>query len=102
LSLIFAFWCEDRADGAAIRQNALKAHLAYVEAHLERYAIAGPLLAGPAGEMTKSLFLVKAADLEDAWALMRGDPYLAAGLYGTITAHPFKPAAGDWVGGKTW
>jgi uncharacterized protein len=102
LNLVFAFWCVDHADGARIRQRELGAHLAFVEAHLDRYAVAGPLLAGPAGEMTKSLFLVKAANLDDAWALMRADPYVAVGLYAEITAHPFRPAAGAWIGGKTW
>jgi uncharacterized protein len=98
----FAFWCEDDPAQSAVRTSALAAHLAYVEAHLGRYAIAGPLLAGPDGEMTKSLFIVRAATLEDAWRLMHADPYVAGGLYRTITAHPFRPAAGQWIGGKTW
>lgn len=102
MNLLYAFWCVDDPARADLRRTELAAHLAYIEAHLDRYAVAGPLLAGPVGEMTKSLFLVKAKDMDDAWALMRNDPYVAAGLYGAIEAHPFRPAAGDWAGGKGW
>lgn len=98
----FMFLCEDDPAKAQVRADAVKRHLAYVEANFARYLAAGPLLAGPAGEMTKSLFIVTGADLEDARAFMQGDPYVAEGLYRSITAHPFVPAAGAWIGGKIW
>jgi uncharacterized protein YciI len=98
----FMFLCEDDPDKAQVRTDAVKRHLAFVEANFGRYLVAGPLLAGPGGEMTKSLFIVTGADLDDAFAFMRGDPYVAEGLYRSITAHPFVPAAGSWIGGKIW
>ncbi len=98
----FMFLCEDDPAKAHLRTEAVRRHLAYVEANFARYLVAGPLLAGPTGEMTKSLFLVTGADLEDARALMQGDPYIAEGLYKVVTAHPFVPAAGAWIGGKIW
>lgn len=80
----------------------MKPHLAYVEANLARYAVAGPLYVAAHGAMTKSLFVILAETLDDAWTVMNGDPYLAQGLYADVTAHLFLPAAGQWIGGKIW
>lgn len=98
----FMFLCEDDPERASVRADAVARHLAYVEANFARYLVAGPLLTGPDGAMGKSLFIVTGADLDDAYAFMRGDPYVAEGLYRSITAHPFVPAAGAWIGGKIW
>lgn len=98
----FMFLCEDDPAKRMIRDQALARHLAFVEANFSRYLVAGPLLTGPDGGMGKSLFIITGADLEEAQAFMRGDPYIAEGLYSIVTAHPFVPAAGAWIGGKIW
>lgn len=98
----FVFWCEDAPDRVDRRDALLAAHLAYVEANFAAYRVAGPLMDAPAGAPRRSLFIITAPDQEAAWALMRGDPYVAGGLYARIQAFAFTPAAGSWIGGKVW
>ncbi len=100
----FVYRCEDipsQEEAAAIRSDYLADHLAYVERHLQNYAVAGPDRHGD-GEYHSSTFIVKAQTLEEADALMRGDPYVAAGLYLEVAGVEFMPVAGEWVGGLSW
>jgi uncharacterized protein YciI len=97
---LFAFRCLDRAGSADLRSAALAAHLAHIEAHIDDYAVAGPL---KDGERTiGSLLVIKAADTVEARARFEADPYFAAGIWATITSEEFRAVAGDWVGGAAW
>jgi uncharacterized protein YciI len=86
---------------AAARKALLAAHLAHVEAVLERIFVAGPLL-GPDGTVTGSLLVLDVADVAAARALMARDPYSESGIWERVDYHDFKGVAGTWVGGKTW
>ncbi|MEO1038447.1 MAG: YciI family protein [Pseudomonadota bacterium] len=99
--IVYAVICRDDPARAQVRENRLSDHLAFVEAHFERYAIAGPLLQ-PDGRMQSSLFLIYAQDEADARAFMSADPYVADGLYASMEYQRFVPAAGDWIGGVIW
>jgi uncharacterized protein YciI len=97
---LFAFRCLDGPGSAARRETALAAHLAYVEAHISDYAVAGPL---KEGERTiGSLLIIKAGDAAEARARLEADPYFAAGVWASITCEEFRAVAGDWVGGAAW
>jgi uncharacterized protein YciI len=97
----FAIWCHDRPDSSAVRTASRDAHLAHVEAHIDRYLVAGPLR-DAAGEVAGSLLIVTADNVEDARAFLGTDPYFTADLWQSIDIRAFNPAAGDWVGGVTW
>ena len=100
----FVYWCEDIEDNeraTQIRREQLVAHLHYVERNVERYAVAGPNRHGD-GAYHSSTFIIAAASLEEADALMTADPYVAAGLYREVRGMEFVPAAGQWIGGITW
>lgn len=97
---LFAFRCLDGAGSADLRERALAAHLAHVEAHIEDYAVAGPL---KEGERTiGSLLVIKASDAAEARARLEADPYFAAGVWAGITCEEFRAVAGGWVGGAAW
>ena len=97
---LFAFRCLDGKDSARLREAALAAHLAHVEAHIDEYAVAGPL---KEGERTiGSLLVIKAADAAEARARLEADPYFAAGVWDSIAGEEFLAVAGDWVGGAAW
>jgi uncharacterized protein YciI len=49
-----------------------------------------------------SVFLVLAANEEEARAFMNGDPYMTAGIYARVTYQVFTPAIGRALGGKIW
>ncbi|MDJ0919492.1 MAG: YciI family protein [Henriciella sp.] len=94
--------CTDGPGSAPLRAEHLKGHLDHVEANWTRYVTAGPIRE-PGGEaLVGSIFLVLAANLEEAKALMNGDPYLTCGMYQTITYHEFSNSIGQYIGGKIW
>jgi uncharacterized protein YciI len=94
--------CFDGPDAAALRTRDLDGHLAHVEAHWQRYLIAGPTRAPGEAALNGSLFLIHADSLDDAWAIMRQDPYFANGQYERVEARRFSPSIGTAIGGKTW
>ncbi len=98
---VFVFRAYDGPDGARLRVEHLQAHVRYVEANFPRYAMAGPIL-DARGEMTGSLFILRAASIGDAWALMSAEPYVIAGVYARIETETVRPAAGVWLGGRVW
>ncbi|WP_291075353.1 YciI family protein [Hyphomonas sp.] len=98
----FLVICRDGPNSAAPRRDHLKGHLDHVEKHWERYITAGPIREPGKEELVGSVFLVLAESLEDAQALMNGDPYLTCGMYESIEYKEFTNAIGRFIGGKTW
>jgi uncharacterized protein YciI len=98
----FVFACWDGPQSASRRVADLDGHLAHVERHWRSYVVAGPMR-DPGGEaIVGSMFLVLADTIEDAWALMKGDPYVTNGMYGRIDVHHLTQSIGLAVGGKIW
>ncbi len=97
---LFAFYCRDGEAGPQLRARFLHEHLAHIEAHIEEYAVAGPLKQGDA--TIGSLLVIKANDEAAARARFEADPYFTAGVWQSINTAPFMAVAGDWVGGVTW
>ncbi len=97
---LFAFYCRDGEAGPALRAKVLHKHLAHIEAHIDDYAVAGPLKQGEA--TIGSLLVIKADDEASARARFEADPYFNAGVWQSINVSPFVAVAGEWVGGVTW
>lgn len=83
------------------RAGALADHFAHIEAQMESIAVAGPLK-DAGGASIGSLLIFKARTAAEAEALLLADPYSKAGVWERYEIHPFIPAAGEWIGGKTW
>ncbi|MBC6402453.1 MAG: hypothetical protein GDA35_02305 [Hyphomonadaceae bacterium] len=96
------FVCVDGEKTAPLREQHLFGHLDHIEAHNDRYRVAGPLREEPGGPITGSFFIVEADSREAAWDLMRGDPYIASGMYEAVTVRQCVPACGAWMGGVIW
>ena len=101
MSKFYAIIARDKPGAAATRMEKLKAHLAHVEAGLDRLAVAGPLR-DEEGNFTGSLLVVKAESEAEARALLEADPYYKAQIWSDVEIRAFNAAAGDWVGGKAW
>lgn len=99
---VFLFVCKDGPDGPAVRVKHLKGHLAHVEANWQRYIIAGPMRRPGETALCGSYFLLRAANVDEAWNIMRGDPYVTSDLYADIEVTDIVPAIGLWIGGKIW
>jgi len=101
-SQTFMFICTDGPKTAPFRQEYLFAHLDHIEANNEAYRVAGPFRDDASGKILGSFFLVKADTKDEAWAVMKGDPYISSDMYETVTCQHFMPACGDWMGGVIW
>lgn len=92
----FAIWAEDAPNSLTARRATRPAHLARLEQLLAegRLLVAGPCPAiastdpGEAG-FTGSLVVAEFDSLADAQAWADQDPYLAAGVYATVTVKPY-------------
>lgn len=97
---LFTIFCRDVENSAALRERLLADHLAHIEAHIDDYAVAGPLKDD--GETVGSMLIVKAEDEAEARAIFEADPYFAGGVWKSVELHQFLGVAGDWVGGVAW
>ena len=88
--MLYVFYCLDKPDHGAVRLDNRAAHLAYLDRHGDRIAFAGPLLSDDGGGMVGSLLVVDCADRAAAEAFRDGDPYRAAGLFGSVTVTPVR------------
>lgn len=98
---LYAIHALDGPAGAAKRSAHLAAHLAHVEARIDRYFVAGPLR-DAAGVTIGSLLVVEASDEADARAFLAEDPYAAADLWDSVHVSAFAAVAGSSVGGVAW
>lgn len=97
--MLYAIIGEDHPDTLAARLTTRPAHVERLQ-DLQaqgRLILAGPFPAidaadpGPAG-FTGSLIVADFHSLEAATAWANADPYVAAGVYASITVRPFKKA----------
>ena len=97
--MFYAIVGEDRPDSLADRLAARPAHIERLKALQDdgRLLLAGPFPAidspdpGPAG-FSGSLIIAEFASLEAARTWADADPYVASGVYTTVTVKPFKKA----------
>ncbi len=99
---LFLFVCKDGPDAPARRVERLEGHLAHVEANWRRYVVAGPMRRPGETALSGSYFLVRAGDVDEAWSVMKGDPYITSDLYAEVEVTDVTPSIGLWVGGKIW
>lgn len=95
--MLYAILGADRPDSLSDRMAARPAHLARLEALRAegRLVLAGPHPAidsdnpGPAG-FTGSLIVAEFPSLAAATAWADADPYVAAGVFASVTVKPFR------------
>lgn len=97
---LYAFYCRDGENSAALRERLLADHLAHVERSIDDIAVAGPLKEGD--ETVGSLVVIKAETEAEARTKFEADPYFNAGVWQSISVDQFLGVAGEWVGGATW
>ena len=98
---LYAIHALDGPGGGDKRSTHLAAHLAHVEARIDRYFVAGPLK-NAAGVTIGSMLVVEASDDADARAFLAEDPYAAVELCDSIHVSAFAAVAGSSVGGAAW
>jgi len=97
LPVLYVIYAEDNADSLEKRLSVRPAHLARLQLLRDegKLLTAGPMPAvdsnepGAAG-FTGSTVIAEFESLEDAEAWAQADPYIAAGVYKTVSVKPFK------------
>jgi uncharacterized protein len=97
----YAAWCRDGPDAPRLRDEHLAAHLAHVEANMDKLLLAGPLK-DESGAYAGSLIVFGVDSADEAWALMQADPYHRAGVWAEVRIERFLPVAGTLIGGRAW
>ncbi len=100
--MAYICFCRDVENSTPLRQANTAAHLAYIEKIMGRVLVAGPMAADSEGDYSGSTFIYDVESREEALQLLHNDPYFRAGLYTDVACRYFRPAAGNWIGGKTW
>lgn len=98
----YLVFCRDAPNSGNLREDHLEGHLKHVERNWRRYVTAGPIREPGGASLVGSVFLVLADSLEDAKALMEGDPYITCGMYESIEYKLFMNSVGLFIGGKIW
>ncbi|BET43457.1 MULTISPECIES: YciI family protein [Atlantibacter] len=95
--MLYVIYAEDNADSLEKRQSVRPAHLARLQLLRDegKLLTAGPMPAvdsnepGAAG-FTGSTVIAEFESLEAAEAWAEADPYIAAGVYKTVSVKPYK------------
>ena len=85
----FVVHCVDKPGGLPLRQAHYEAHKTYLASGSVATVISGPLLADDGETMVGSLFIFEAERKDDVIAFNRADPFSKAGVWGSVSIHPF-------------
>ena len=106
--MAFVLYCLDKPDAAQVRLENRAAHLEYAKSWGDAVTIGGPLLrhtpsddtsettdttdTAGAPEMIGSLIVLNVENQAEVDRFIAGDPYGLAGLFESVTVHPYKIA----------
>ena len=85
----YVIHCLDHAGAVQKRLDHYEAHKAYLGSAGMKTVISGPLLADDEQTMIGSCFVVEAGSLAEVEAFNHADPFFKAGLWASISIHPF-------------
>lgn len=86
--MLFALICHDVVDGFELRQQTRPAHLEFLASQNVRFA--GPMLSDDQTKPIGSIVIIECDDLGAAKVIAAQDPYNKAGLFQSVSVHPFK------------
>lgn len=92
----FILIAHDRPNGLPLRRQVRPDHLAYLEKIKENIVFGGPML-DATGNPCGSMIVFEAADRTAVEALVAGDPYSKAGLFGATEINAFRTVVRDGV-----
>ena len=88
--MLFAITCIDKPNSLDLRLANRPPHLEYLNSHLARIVIAGPLLDDAGEKPVGSLLVMEFDDTAGAEAFAAGDPYAKAGLFQSVGIRPYR------------
>ena len=98
--MLFCIHCMDREGALQLRLENYEAHRAHLNATATTIVLAGPVTADDGDTPVGSLFVVDAADRDEAEAFFRADPFYQRTVWDreSIRIHPLLKRRG-WLAG---
>jgi uncharacterized protein YciI len=98
--MLYAIYRLDKPNSVDLRLKTRPVHLEYLKSQAHRLFAAGPVLAADGRTPIGSLLLIECRDEAEVRAFAAGDPYDKAGLFQSLTIHPWRKVFSDHaVGG---
>jgi len=97
--MLYAVWALDKAGALTERQRVRAEHRARLRApapHAVVVRLAGPLLAPDEQTMCGTLLVVEAESLDAVRTFVDDDPYVRAGVYGSVQITAWHCGLGPW------
>ena len=88
--MAFVLYCVDKAGHGHVRAENRPDHLDYLNSHLDRILLAGPLTSDDGATVIGSLIVVSDDERAAAEAFAAGDPYAQAGLFESVTVTAYR------------
>lgn len=85
----------DRPNSAELRARVRPAHIAYLEANLDKLLAAGAKLADDGETATGSIYILATDSRAEAEAFVAADPFVIEGVLGGIVARRWRKAIFD-------
>jgi uncharacterized protein YciI len=92
--MLWAISCTDKPNTAAIREEHLQPHRAYLQSQKGILVLAGATQTDDGKEAIGSLFVVNVDSRDKAKAFSDGDPFTKAGVFSNITITRMRK--GQW------
>ena len=86
----FVLYCLDKKTAAQVRLDNRPAHVKFLQSWGAAISLAGPLLADDGDGMIGSMIVLEVDNRADADRFVDEDPYGKAGLFESVTVHPYK------------
>ncbi|MDA8231334.1 MAG: YciI family protein [Magnetospirillum sp.] len=93
--MLWAVWCRDGDDVAAIRSERSKEHSAYLNASPLRVVVAGPLTTDDGAAPAGSLLVFEAGSRREVEELVAGDPFARSGVWRSFEVRAFRMSRAD-------
>jgi uncharacterized protein YciI len=92
--MLWTVSCVDKANTAAIREEHLLPHRAYLQSQKGILVLAGATQSDDGKQAIGSLFVVNVGSREEAKAFSDGDPFTQAGVFSSVTITRMRK--GQW------
>lgn len=91
----YAILTTDKPGSAELRARVRNAHLAYLDAHVDRLLAAGALISDDGTGGHGGILLVDTDERKEAEAFIANDPFTKAGLFEKVTVTRWRKAYFD-------
>lgn len=88
--MLWAVYCLDNPNTAALREKHLAAHREYLTRNARKIFFSGPLQSDDAATNNGSLWILSVADRAEAQAFVDNEDFYRAGVFASVSIHRMR------------